>query len=104
MSRIRKRMPAGRPWPLGVEWVQEENAFNFCLYSRHATGVTLLFYSEKDPARTVFEFHLRHPEHKTGNVWHCRIPAGELHRATLYAYRVEGPLSADHRNHFDPEK
>ena len=43
--------PAGRPWPLGVEWVGAENAFNFALYSRHATGVTLLCYDETDPAK-----------------------------------------------------
>jgi glycogen operon protein len=95
---------AGRPWPLGVEWLHEEDAFNFALYSRHATGVTLLCYSEKAPARPVFEFRLQHPAHKTGSIWHCRIPAAELHGATLYTYRVEGPHEPDRGHRFDPQK
>jgi len=40
---------AGRPWPLGVEWVQAEDAFNFALYSRHATGATLYAYRLEGP-------------------------------------------------------
>jgi isoamylase len=97
-------MPAGRPWPLGAEWVQEENAFNFALYSRHATGVTLLCYSEQDPIKPVFEFRFQYPAHKTGRIWHCRIPAAELRSAAFYAYRVEGPREPERGQRFDPEK
>src|SRR6185295_13483139 len=98
------RVDAGSPWPLGVAWTEADNAFNFALYSKHATGVTLLCYTVEDPARPVFEFRLRHPAHKTGNVWHCRIPASELPGATLYAYRVEGPREPAHGHRFDPGK
>jgi isoamylase len=97
-------MPAGSPWPFGVQWVEAEDAFNFSLYSRHATGVVLLCYTEKDPARPVFEFRFQHPAHKTGNVWHCRIPASQLRGATLYAYRVEGPYEPEGGYRFDPQK
>jgi len=97
-------MPAGSPWPCGVQWVEAEDAFNFSLYSRHATGVTLLCYAEEDPARPVFECRFTHPAHKTANVWHCRIPASELRGATLYAYRVEGPQDPEHGQRFDPQK
>jgi isoamylase len=97
-------MPAGSPWPFGVQWVEADDAFNFSLYSRRATGVTLLCYTEEDPARPVFEFRFRHPAHKTGNVWHCRIPASELLGATLYAYRVEGPHEPERGLRFDPAK
>ena len=96
------QIPAGSPWPFGVQWVEADDAFNFSLYSRHATGVTLLCYTEEDPARPVFEFRFRHPAHKTGSVWHCRIPASELRGATLYAYRVEGPHEPEHGQRFDP--
>ncbi|MEO8429667.1 MAG: alpha-amylase family glycosyl hydrolase, partial [Verrucomicrobiota bacterium] len=96
--------PAGRPWPLGVEWVAAENAFNFALYSRHATGVTLLCYSEKNPAKPVFEFRFQHPAHKTGSIWHCRLSSDELRGATLYAYRVEGPHEPARGQRFDPQK
>ena len=97
-------LSAGRPWPLGVEWVQEDDAFNFALYSQHATGVTLMCYSQKDPVKPVFQFRFRHPAHKTGSIWHCRIPASELRRAALYAYRVEGPHDAGPGRRFDPQK
>ena len=97
-------MHAGSPWPFGVQWVEAEDAFNFSLYSRHAAGVVLLCYTERDPARPVFEFRFQHPAHKTGNVWHCRIPASELRGATLYAYRVEGPYEPERGHRFDPQK
>ena len=97
-------MAAGSPWPFGVQWLEADDAFNFSLYSRHATGVTLLCYTEEDPARPVFEFRFQHPAHKTGNVWHCRIPARELLGATLYAYRIEGPHEPEHGLRFDPQK
>ena len=61
-------------------------------------------YTDEDPARPVFEFRFQHPAHKTGNVWHCRIPARELLGATLYAYRVEGPHEPERGLRFDPQK
>ena len=97
-------MRVGSPWPFGVEWVEAEDAFNFSLYSRHATGVVLLCYTEQDPASAVCEFRLQHPAHKTGNVWHCRIPVNELRGAVLYAYRVEGPHEPERGYRFDPQK
>lgn len=97
-------LPAGRPWPLGVEWVEAEDAFNFALYSRHATGVQLLCYTADEPAKPVFEFRFQYPAHKTGSIWHVRIPASALHGATLYAYRVEGPTDPALEHRFDPQK
>jgi isoamylase len=97
-------MSAGAPWPLGVQWVEAENAFNFALYSRHATGVTLLLYTEKEPAKPAFELRFQHPAHKTGTIWHCRIPATEVRDTTLYAYRVEGLHDPTRGHRFDSEK
>ncbi len=97
-------MTAGTPWPVGVHWIEAENAFNFALYSRHATGVTLLCYTDADPVRPIVEFRLQHPAHKTGNIWHCRLAASSLFGATLYAYRVEGPYEPDRGHRFDPQK
>jgi isoamylase len=33
----------GSPAPLGATWAESERAWNFALFSRHATGVTLLW-------------------------------------------------------------
>jgi isoamylase len=102
--RSPRQIPAGSPWPFGVQWVEAEDSLNFSLYSKHATGLTLLCYTEEDLAKPVFEFCFRHPAHKTGNVWHCRIPVGELRAATLYAYRVDGPHDPEQGYRFDPQK
>ncbi len=99
-----RRNSAGSPSPFGVRFVAAEDSFNFALYSKHATGVTLLCYREEDPATPIFECRFHHPAHKTGNVWHRRIPADELRGATLYAYRVEGPHEPEHGHRFDPQK
>jgi isoamylase len=95
---------AGAAWPLGALWVESGRSFNFALYSRHATKVTLLCYQENDPAKPVFEFEFQHPAFKTGSIWHCRIPKEKLGGATLYGYRVEGPNEPDRGHRFDPQK
>ena len=38
----------GAPIPLGVTWIEEEQAYNFAVYSKHAESVTLLFYGPED--------------------------------------------------------
>jgi len=97
-------LEAGSPWPFGVQWVEADDAFNFSLYSKHATGVTLLCYTEEDAARPACEFGFNHPAHKSGNVWHCRVPTTQMRGATLYAYRVDGPYEPQHGHRFDAQK
>jgi isoamylase len=81
----------GAPWPLGATWVESRRGFNFALFSRHAKGVTLLLYTENDPANAVCRYTLDPILNKTGLIWHCMLPEEKLCGATLYAYRVEGP-------------
>jgi pullulanase/glycogen debranching enzyme len=38
----------GSPQPPGATWLEKEKSYNFSLYSRHATGVTLLLYTARD--------------------------------------------------------
>jgi glycogen operon protein len=97
-------IPAGEEWPFGATWIESEQAFNFAIFSRYATRVTLLFYTHEDVVKPTFEFQLHHPTHKSGNIWHCRIPKGLLKDATLYAYRIDGPHLPSHGHHFDPKK
>ncbi len=94
----------GFAWPLGARWIEAEKAFNFALYSRHATAVTLLCYQEKNPAVPVFEFKLEYPAQKTGSIWHCRVPVHLLAGANLYAFKVEGPHQPEHGHRYDPQK
>ncbi|HEX5368655.1 MAG TPA: isoamylase [Dehalococcoidia bacterium] len=94
----------GAPAPLGATWVEEEQAYNFALYSRHATGVTLLCYTIDDPVTPVFTYRFDHFVNKTARTWHCRVKAAALGNATLYAYKVEGPGDVNGGHRFDPAK
>jgi len=96
--------PAGRAWPFGATWIEAEKAFNFALFSRHATRVTLLCYRRDDTVTPTFTFELQHPTHKTADIWHCRIPIDALNGATLYAYRIDGPHDPGQGHCFDPQK
>jgi glycogen operon protein len=96
----------GSAYPLGVTWLAEEEAFNFALYSKHATAVTLLLYGEDDLTEPLASFPLEHLVNKSGRVWHCRLPRSAMQGAQYYAYRVDGPRSDGHYDlhAFDPEK
>jgi isoamylase len=96
--------PAGKAWPFGSTWIESEQAFNFALFSAYATRVVLHCYRQEDVVNPSFTLELRHPAHKTGNIWHCRIPVNALNGATLYAYRVDGPRAPRQGHHFDVEK
>src|SRR5881397_774482 len=80
----------GAPSPLGATWIDAQRAYNFAVYSRHATGVTLVCYAAADPAHPLYEQRLDEYANKTGRMWHCRVSEAALGQATLYGYRVDG--------------
>jgi len=95
----------GSPQPLGATWIEEENSFNFSLYSRHATGVTLLLYTTRDLLIPVLRVPFDYLTHKSGRIWHCRLKLDQVANASYYAYSVEGPSDAQGELHvFDPDK
>ncbi len=105
-SRNRWAREEGSPHPLGVHYVGRDHAYNFALYSKHATQVTLLLYTADEVAVPALEVPLDPQRNKSGRVWHCRVAADRMRDARYYAYRVDGPSSepgvAWHA--FDPEK
>jgi len=94
----------GAPLPLGVSPVPDEDAFNVALYSRHATGVTLLLYGEHDLTRPCREVRLEPLRNRSGRIWHCRLSGAELGDARYYGYSVDGPRAPEHGCRFDPDK
>lgn len=80
----------GLPFPLGATWIPQDEAYNFALYSEHATGVTLHLYAEQDLATPLYQYRIDYLKNKTGRVWHCRLPM--VPEARYYAYQVEGPF------------
>lgn len=94
----------GTQSPLGVTWIEEEQAFNFALYSKHATEVVLLLYTSDDTVSPAIRHWLSYLTNKSGRVWHCRIPSSQLSNVVYYAYQVEGPFEQAEGHRFDPEK
>ncbi len=96
----------GSPMPLGVTYLPEEEAYNFALYSKNATEVTLLLFNKESDVTPVLEVWLEPLGHKTKRVWHCRLKERDIKEACHYAYRVDGPMGgwSNGRNAFDPEK
>ena len=93
----------GFPLPLGATWIEEEQAFNFAVYSEHAESVTLLLYSADDLANPILTFQFDFLHHKSGRIWHCRIPLNQIRDARYYAYSVSGQAFAG-LHCFDPDK
>jgi isoamylase len=96
----------GAPYPLGVSWLPEEAAYNFALYSKYATQVTLLLYTETDTVNPVIRLTLDPFKNKSGRVWHCRLAETALNGACYYAYAINGPAPTGRFewHNFDPQK
>ena len=93
----------GSPLPLGVTWMEDEQAFNFAIYSEHAENVTLLLYSPEDLANPLLTFQFDPVNNKSGRVWHCRIPHKQMINARYYAYCASGNATVGLRA-FDQRK
>jgi glycogen operon protein len=94
----------GAPLPLGLEWIEAEQAFNFALYSRHATAVTLLLFDAANLTVPSRQIPLQYLRHKTGRVWHTRVARADLGAAVLYGYSVDGAFAPTQGDRFDPLK
>ena len=96
----------GSPLPMGATWIEDEQAWNFALYSKHAERVELLVYGVSDLARPLYTCELDYLHNKSGRVWHCRVCEGEIPNAAYYAFRISGPAPEDRSDWhaFDCEK
>ena len=94
----------GTPGPMGVTWIPSLNAWNFALYSRRATGATLLLYSADDPVTPVLTVRLDVRANKSGRIWHCWVHAEQVPNAAYYAWRVEGRHDPAAGYRFDARK
>ena len=100
----RWREVEGSPSPLGATFLADADAWNFAVYSKHATAVTLLLYGPHDHARPLLSVRFDYLRNKSGRVWHGRLPAAQVRGATHYAYVVEGPFDPAGGQRFDPDK
>ncbi len=93
----------GSSLPLGVSWINEEQAFNFAVHSERAESVTLLLYSAADLVNPLLTFRFDFLRNKSGQIWHCRIPIAKMGDARYYAYSVAGE-TLPQLHSFDPQK
>lgn len=93
----------GSPLPLGVTWLEDEQAFNFAIHSERAESVTLLLFSATDLVNPVLTFRFDFLRNKSGRIWHCRIPISKIAEARYYAYSVSGE-TIPQLHSFDPQK
>jgi len=81
----------GDSYPLGLTYIGSEDAYNFAIYSRHATSVTLLIYNAESYLNPIYQCHLDYKINKSGRIWHCRVNKKEIPNGRYYAYRIGGP-------------
>ncbi len=90
----------GRADPIGA--TVDAAGVNFCLHSKHATGVTLQLFDQPGDATPSREFVLDPTLNRTYDYWHVHV-AG-LQAGRLYGYRVAGPLEPSQGLRFDGTK
>jgi isoamylase len=94
----------GKPWPLGCSWRESDQSFNFALYSKDATSVTLLLYDDRDFVTAFRVLPFAFPANKTGRVWHQQVSSQIAGGARYYAYQVGGPFDPSRGQRFDQDK
>lgn len=92
----------GSPSPLGATWVESEEAWNFALFSRHASGVKVLLYGD-DVVKPGHPLRLDPVQNKSGAIWHGWVPESAAPPARYYAWRVEGSREPASGQLFNPE-
>jgi isoamylase len=91
----------GAPRPLGVSYIAGDAAYNFALYSKHATGVRLLLFRAEDSLSPMHVVDFDPRQNKSGRIWHCRVPASIVDACARYGYQVDGPHQPEEGQRFD---
>jgi isoamylase len=104
------RKKEGSPNPLGASWVTTDAAYNFAVYSRTASSLSVLLYTAADLHTPVFRLDLDPLVHKTDDLWHCRIADAQTSGAAYYSLQATsdpnvtgaGALFANGKELLDP--
>jgi glycogen operon protein len=90
----------GQSYPLGA--TVDASGVNFCLYSKHATGVDLLLFDSGNILEPSQVITLNPKKNRTSFYWHVFVP--EARAGQIYAYRVHGPFEPAYGHRFDATK
>jgi glycogen operon protein len=72
---------------------------NFCVYSKYATAVELLFFEQEDSSQPSHSFCLDPRRHRTYHYWHAWVDG--VRPGQLYGYLVHGPWAPERGLRFD---
>jgi len=90
----------GQSAPLGATIA--DGGVNFSIYSRHASGVDLLFFDQEDDDQPARVISLDPSVDRAYYYWHVFVPA--VQPGQIYAYRVSGPFDPGNGQRFNPAK
>jgi glycogen operon protein len=86
--------------PLGATIA--DDGVNFSIYSRHASGVDLLFFDLEDDSKPARVISLDPSVNRTYYYWHVFVP--KVQPGQIYAYRIVGPFDPGNGHRFNPAK
>ena len=72
------------------------------MFSRHATAVSLLLFSDPQDAHPLHEIPLDPRLNRTGDVWHIQVEG--IGPGSYYLYRVDGPYQPEKGHRFNRHK
>jgi len=90
----------GRSSPLGA--TVSADGTNFCVYSKHATGVELILFDCVDDASPERVISIDPATNWTYHYWHVFVPG--VKAGQIYGYRVDGAFDPRSGMRFDPAK
>ena len=92
--------PVGAPEPLGATVTGE--GVNFSVFSKHATGIDLLFFDHVDDAKPSRVMQFDPIANRTYHYWHMFIRG--VKAGQIYGFRVHGPFEPAQGLRFDSGK
>jgi isoamylase len=99
-SSLGPAMPLSRSYPLGASL--DESGANFCVFSRHATGMELLLFDRDDDARPERVIPLDPADDRTYHYWHVFVPG--VRAGQIYGFRAAGLSAPSSGLWFEPAK
>jgi len=97
---VDRKVTTGQSAPVGATLTRE--GVNFSIFSRHASGVDLLFFEQEDDSQPARVISLDPSVNRTYYYWRVFVP--EVEPGQIYAYRMAGPFDPANGLRFDPAK
>jgi len=91
---------AGSRLPVGA--AVADDGVNFCVFSRHATAVSLVIYARAEDTTPLQVVDLDPAVHKTFFFWHVFVAGAQA--GLYYTWRVAGPYEPESGLRFDAEQ